>query len=137
MAYFARLDSNNVVTQVIVVANKDTADSSGAESEAIGIAYLKGIFGEDTKWAQTSYNAKIRGRYSGIGYIYDTTRDAFITPKPYDSWILNDDTTEWEPPIEKPPLTDPMKANAQDWIWNPEINNWTESEFTPPEESAE
>ena len=132
MAHFARLDSNNVVTQVIVVSNKDTADSSGVESEAIGIAYLRGIFGEDTNWAQTSYNGNMRGRYAGVGYTYDSSRDAFITPKPYDAWVLNDTTTEWESPIEKPPLTADMEANAQDWIWDPDINNWTESEATPP-----
>ena len=71
MAHFAELDSNNVVTRVIVVANQDVLDSNGNEDESVGIEYLKGLFGEDTNWKQTSYNGNQRARYAGRGFTYD------------------------------------------------------------------
>ena len=70
MAHFAQLDENNVVTQVIVVGNSDTADVNGVESESIGVAFCQQLLGADTNWKQTSYNANMRGNYAGIGYTY-------------------------------------------------------------------
>jgi len=87
-------------------------------------------FVDDTpgKWVQTSYNTfggvhkldgtPLRKNYAGIGYSYDTAKDAFIPPKPYESWILNETTCLWEPPVEFP-------ADGQDYIWNEGITNWT------------
>ena len=89
MAHFAQLDENNVVIQVIVVSDSDTSDVNGIEYEEIGIAFCKKLFGFNTNWKQTSYNDKIRVRYAGIGYSYDENLDAFIPPKPYESWTLN------------------------------------------------
>ena len=100
MAHFAQLDDNNVVTQVIVVANEELLDN-GVESEAKGIAFCKSLLGQDTKWVQTSYNGTIRKHYAGIGFTYDAEKDAFIAPQPYPSWTL-DENTEWQPPVPMP-----------------------------------
>jgi hypothetical protein len=100
MAHFTQLDANNVVTQVIVVANSDTADANGVEKEYIGAAFCEKLFGGT--WKQTSYNGSIRKNYAGVGYSYDSERDAFIPPKPYNSWVLNEDTCLWEAPVAMP-----------------------------------
>ena len=136
MAHFAELDSNDVVTRVIVVANSDTADASGVEDEAIGIAYLKGLFGENTKWAQTSYNGNIRGRYAGAGFTFDSVNDVFIPPQPFPSWTLDANTKEWKPPMPEPEVTSGMTENGQIWLWDEENGEWKESEVTvaPPAE---
>lgn len=99
MAHFAEIDSNNVVKQVIVVNNEELLDN-GIESEAKGIAFCKSLFGGE--WVQTSYNGNQRARFAGIGYTYDATRNVFLAPKPYDSWIINEETTEWEAPTAYP-----------------------------------
>lgn len=98
MAHFAQLDDNNVVTQVIVVANEELLDN-GVESEAKGVAFCQSLLGGN--WKQTSYNGNIRKRYAGIGYTYDADKDAFIAPQPYPSWTL-DENTDWQPPVEMP-----------------------------------
>jgi len=100
MAHFAQLDDNNVVTQVIVVANEELLDN-GVESEAKGIAFCKSLLGENTKWVQTSYNGNIRKHYAGIGYTYDADKDAFLAPKPYPSWVLDADFN-WQAPVAMP-----------------------------------
>jgi hypothetical protein len=99
MAHFAEIDSNNVVKQVIVVNNEELLDN-GIESEAKGIAFCKSLFGGE--WVQTSYNGNKRVRFAGIGYTYDATRDAFLTQQPYPSWVINEETTEWEAPTPYP-----------------------------------
>ena len=102
MAHFAQLNAENLVTQVIVVANQDTADQDGVENEAIGIEFCTNLLGG--KWVQTSYNANIRKNYAGVGYTYDSTRDAFIPPKPAGDWTLNETTCQWENNDVKAPL---------------------------------
>jgi hypothetical protein len=77
MAHFAELDPNNVVLRVLVVSNDDTTDASGQEQEALGITFLQGLFGADTRWIQTSYNATIRGVFAGPGFTYDPVTDTF------------------------------------------------------------
>lgn len=78
MAHYAQIDSNNIVTQVIVIDNKDTADANGVEKEYIGAAFCERLFGGT--WKQTSYNGTFRGKYAGIGYTYDATNDVFVAP---------------------------------------------------------
>lgn len=95
MAHFAQLDNNDAVIQVIVVHNNELLDN-GVESEAKGIAFCKSLFGEDTRWVQTSYNGNIRKNYAGIGFTYDEPRDAFIPPKPEGNWVLDEDTCNWK-----------------------------------------
>jgi len=100
MAHFAELDANNVVLRVIVVGNKDTADAAGVEKEHIGAAFCERLFGGT--WKQTSYNGNKRKNYAGIGYSYDADRDAFIPPKPYNSWVLVEETCQWKAPVDMP-----------------------------------
>jgi hypothetical protein len=116
MAHFAQLDDNNVVTQVIVVANEELL-FEGVENETQGVIFCRSLFGNDTKWVQTSYNGNIRKRYAGIGYTYDADKDAFIAPKPYGSWVLDADLN-WQAPVAMP---EDGKAYAwfepnQEWI---------------------
>ena len=99
MAHFAKIDENNVVTQVVVVDNKDTADASGVEKEHIGAAHLEKILGGT--WKQTSYNGNTRKNYAGIGYTDRADIDAFVPPKPFASWLLNADA-QWEAPVAMP-----------------------------------
>ena len=80
MAHFAQLNADNVVTQVIVVNNDVLKDEAGNEQEALGVAFCKSLFGEDTNWVQTSYNANFRGIYAGIGMTYDQANDVFVAP---------------------------------------------------------
>lgn len=102
MAHFAKLDENNLVVDVIVVNNSDLINADGVEDELTGINYLKNIFGNDTKWVQTSYNSKFRKRYAAIGMIYDSIRDAFVNQKPFDSWVFDEDSCVWVPPVPYP-----------------------------------
>lgn len=78
MAHFAKLE-NNVVSQVIVINNEVLENKEFPESEPIGIAFCKSLYGEDTEWRQTSYNDKFRGRYAGAGMIYDAQKDEFVS----------------------------------------------------------
>ena len=116
MAHFARLDENNVVIQVVVVANKDTADASGVEKEHIGAAFCERLLGG--VWKQTSYNGNFRKNYAGIGYTYNADIDAFVPPKPFASWVLNEDTAQWEAPT-------PMPTEGM-WRWDEETVSWKE-----------
>ena len=100
MAHFAEIDENNVVLRVVVVDNKDTADANGVEKEHIGAAHLEKILGGT--WKQTSYNATFRKNYAGSGYTFDSQRNAFVPPKPFNSWILNETTCQWEAPVAMP-----------------------------------
>ena len=117
MAHFAQLDSNNVVTQVIVVGNKDTADANGVEKESIGVAFCERLFGGT--WKQTSYNGSIRKNYAGIGYTYNVSLDAFVPPKPYASWVLNNDTAQWDAPT-------PMPTDDKKYSWDEATTSWVE-----------
>ena len=99
MAHFAKIE-NNIVVQVIVVNNKVLLDKQGIESETLGIQFCTDLLGGD--WVQTSYNGNKRYNYAGAGYTYDVVADAFIPPKPYDSWELNTTTYRWDSPVDYP-----------------------------------
>jgi hypothetical protein len=100
MAHFAELDNFNQVIRVVVVHNNSCKDQDGQESEAVGAAFCAALFGG--RWQQTSYNGTIRKNFAGRDYIYDPIRDAFIAPKPYASWTLNETTCQWQPPVAMP-----------------------------------
>ena len=117
MAHFAKLDENNVVTQVVVVDNKDTSDASGVEKEYIGAAFCERLLGGT--WKQTSYNGNFRKNYAGIGYTYNADIDAFVPPKPFASWVLNEDTAQWEAPL-------PMPEDGKMYGWDEETVSWKE-----------
>ena len=123
MAHFCKLDENNVVTEVHVVANRDTSDANGVEKEYIGQAFLEKLFGGT--WKQTSYNGTIRKNYAGIGYTYNADIDAFVPPQPFASWLLNETTAQWEAPT-------PMPADAgtgeppKMYSWDEATTSWVE-----------
>ena len=136
MAHFAQLDENNVVTQVIVVANEDTSDVNGNEVEEIGVAFCKKLLGADTNWKQTSYNNNFRVRYAGISYTYNAELDAFIAPKPFESWVLNTETADWESPVGPAPALTEAEIEARSFYrWDEEGGAWVLE--TPEETPAE
>lgn len=109
MAHFAQIE-NNIVTQVLVVDNAQ---------EHRGQEFLANDLGLGGTWVQTSYNGNIRKNFAGIGFTYDEQRDAFIPPKPYSSWLLNEETCLWESPI-------PYPQDDKQYIWDEEQQNWKE-----------
>lgn len=117
MAHFAQLDDNNVVINVIVVANKDTSDENGNEVESIGIAFCQSLV--PGRWVKTSYNHNFRKRYAMIGGTYDEALDAFIRPKPYPSWVLNTETADWQAPVPRP-------AGKTPYTWDEVNQSWVE-----------
>jgi hypothetical protein len=140
MAHFAKLDENNIVTQVIVVDNKDITDPhTGEEDEILGIAFCKKLLGG--KWVQTSYNNNMRVRYAGIGYSYNAALDAFIPPKPFESWVLNNETANWESPLgAAPELTEEEVAENSVYRWDEDAyqeDNTTGWVLETPETPAE
>ncbi len=119
MAHFAQLDDNNVVINIIVVHNNELLDQDGNEIEQKGIDFCKSLYGQDTKWIKTSYNANFRKNYASSGGTYNKELDAFIAQKPYASWILNTDTCVWEAPIKKPDQDKP-------YAWDELTISWKE-----------
>ena len=118
MAHFAELDANNVVLRVVVVDNKDTSNAAGVEKEYIGAAFLENVLGGT--WKQTSYNGNMRKNYAGVGYTYDAQRDAFVPPKPFASWVLDENTCQWAAPVAQP-------NDGQIYQWNEESQTWVAS----------
>jgi hypothetical protein len=127
MASFAKIE-NNIVTTVVSVVNEVLKDSNGIEQEQLGINFLKTLYNEPNAiWKQTSYNTNggihnnggipFRKNHAGIGFTYDETKDAFIPPKPFNSWILNESTCNWETPIAYP-------NDGQLYIWSEQTLNW-------------
>ena len=111
MAHFAKLNSENIVEEVVVVNNEVILDTDGVEQEQLGIDFLTNLNGH-SNWKQTSYNTvggnhlgsgtPFRKNYAAIGMKYDATRDAFYEQQPFPSWTLNEDTCQWEAPIPRP-----------------------------------
>mgnify|MGYP003962228233 CR=1 FL=1 len=126
MAHYAELDALQRVVRILVVDDINTQDKNGGEVESVGARYLNRAFGGT--WLQTSYNSvgsehrepgtPFRKNYAGIGYTYDQSRDAFIPPKPYPSWVLNEDNCLWDAPT-------PMPDDDQRYMWNEETQAWT------------
>jgi hypothetical protein len=134
MAYFAKLNSENIVETVISINNAVITDSNGIEQEQLGVDFINQLYKTNDIWKKTSYNTKggkyfnsdntlgdqskaFRKNYAGIGYIYDSNRDAFIPPKPYNSWVLNESTCLWNAPVAYP-------QDGKRYAWNEEILNW-------------
>lgn len=123
MAHYAKIDENNVVERVEKLDDFYEWTDTGELSEQTAIAYLRKIWGESTNWVKTSYNANIRGMYAGIGDIYRADLDKFVSAKPpgMDSWVFNEETLQWEPPIPMPPANE-----ERTWEWNEELRKWDE-----------
>ena len=139
MASFAKLNNNNIVEQVISVNNNELLDN-GIESETKGIEFCKSLFGQDTNWKKSSYNTQggihllggipFRKNHAGIGYTYDENRNAFIPPKPYNSWVLNESTCNWEAPLSYP-ITNTRNEFYENgspkndsYVWNEYTLSW-------------
>ena len=115
MAHFAELDSNNIVTQIVVVNNNELLDN-GVESENKGVEFLNSLFGHN-RWKQTSYSGKIRKNYAGIGYSYNEILDSFIPPQPFASWTLDENICQWKAPVDYP-------NDDKFYTWNEESKSW-------------
>tara|TARA_R100001082_G_scaffold87144_2_gene53652 strand:+ start:2278 stop:2625 length:348 start_codon:yes stop_codon:yes gene_type:complete len=115
MAHFAKLGVGNIVKRVAVVSN------DVATTEQAGIDFLNTLYNTRDVWKQTSYNGNIRKNYAGVGYTYDQTRDAFIPPKPFKSWTLNETTCQWEAPVAYP-------EDGGIYNWNEDTTSWEEVE---------
>ena len=111
MAHFAKLKVGNIVEKVAVVSNDITT------TEQAGVEFLQNLYGDRAIWKQTSYNNNIRKNFAGIGYTYDENRDAFIPPKPFNSWTLNETTCLWEAPVAYP-------TDGQRYTWNETNQTW-------------
>jgi len=121
MAHFAKLGTGNIVETVISINNSVITDNNGVEQEQLGVDFINKLYNTRDVWKQTSYNRTFRKNYAGIGYQYDQTRDAFIAPKPFNSWTLNEDNCLWEAPVAMP--TTELEEN-QYYSWNESIINW-------------
>ena len=117
MAHYAFLDENNIVTQVIVGRHEYEVVDGISDWET----YYGDLHGQ--RCVRTSYNGNIRKNYAGIGYTYDEERDAFIAPKVFDSWILNEDTCKWQAPV-------PYPDDGIIYVWNEELGDWQENDFS-------
>ena len=124
MAHFAKLDTNNIVLEVNVVNNSDIDDLPFPESEAVGIAFLDAWAGQSFIWKQTSYNGNFRKNYGRPGSTYDPVRDVFIPPKPFPSWVLDEQTCKFEAPI-------PYPTDGKSYLWDETIVNWREWSEVP------
>ena len=118
MAHFARLNETNEVIRVHVLNNDVILDGDGVEQEQLGIDFLTELHGAGN-YIQTSYNNNFRKQYAGVGYTYYETRNAFIPPKPYESWTLNESTCQWDPPTPHP-------DDGKFYIWNETEQRWDE-----------
>jgi hypothetical protein len=119
MAHFAQLDENNKVSQIIVVNNSDCGDLPFPESEPVGVAFCKSLFGDSTSWKQTSYNSNFRRQYAFIGGYYLANIDAFTMPQPFPSWSLNTQTGDWDAPIPMPEIPSGYIA-----VWDEVNQEW-------------
>tara|TARA_B100000676_G_scaffold233025_1_gene232009 strand:+ start:1925 stop:2299 length:375 start_codon:yes stop_codon:yes gene_type:complete len=117
MAHFAEIDENNSVQRVIVVHNNELLDENGEEKEALGVAFCNSLLGGT--WLQTSYNKNMRKNFAGIGFTYDSVRDAFIPPKPFNSWVLDEATCLWEAPVAYP-------SDEKNYEWDETNTRWVE-----------
>lgn len=117
MAHFAQINEDNIVEQVIVVHNNELLDENGIEQESKGQQFCTNLLGGN--WVQTSYNGNLRKNFAGVGYTYDSVRDAFIPPKSFNSWVLNEDTCVWEAPT-------PMPTDGALYSWDEDTLSWVE-----------
>jgi hypothetical protein len=117
MAHFAELNKDDIVLRVIVVNNEKIVNTNNIEEESIGIDFCQSLFGSDTRWVQTSYNNNFRKRYAGISYKYNEEYDAFIEPKPYTSWLFDENDLSWIAPKPQP-------NDDNNYVWDEETISW-------------
>ena len=120
MAHFARIGAGHIIEQVHVVDNS-VIMKDGKEDEATGVAFLQNLYGNRETYIQMSYNGTFRKNYVGIGGRYDPDRDAFIARQPYSSWVLNEDTCQWNAPT-------PYPDDDKMYTWDEDTTSWKEIE---------
>ena len=116
-----------MVVKVEVVVNEVITDGDGVEQEQLGVDFLNSTYNTNSWYKQASYNATFRKNYPCKGYFYDAGRDAFIPPQPHPSWILNETTCLWEPPVAYPEII--LNENdmpTKEYIWDEPTTNWKE-----------
>ena len=118
MAHYARIGIGNIVIETHVL-NNDVLMKDGVENEQQGVEFLQNLFSNRDLYIQTSYNNSFRKNYAGKGYSYDSTRDAFIPSKLFNSWTLNEDTCQWEAPTAMP-------DDGKEYEWNEGTQAWDE-----------
>jgi len=118
MAHFCKLGVGNLVLEVHVVNNEVITDNDGNEQEQLGVDFLNNLYGTRDVWKQTSYNGNFRKNFAGKGYSYDQERDAFIPPKPYSSWTLNESTCRWDSPVAYPTDGNVYRWNEANQTWD-------------------
>ena len=131
MAHFAKIGIGNIVEQVVVVANGVLKDENNVEQENKGVQFLQELYQSRDIWKQTSYNTRggqhklggtpFRKNFAAPGYTYDSTKDAFIPPKKYNSWTLNETTCQWQPPVAHP-------LDGGSYVWNEVEQIWNSTE---------
>lgn len=146
MAHFAKINSENVVIDVIRVSNNVILNSDGEESEEMGATFCAGIFGEGD-YKQCSFNTRrgehpegkpLRANYCGVGWIYDPDLDIFYPPAPYPSWTLDEVKGVWNPPVPRPEVeTDEEGHPANWWEWNEGSGAWDEVNLTNDDSGGE
>ena len=130
MAYFAKLGTGNIIETVISINNSVITDNNGIEQEQLGVDFINNLYETNDIWKQTSYNTNggvhllggtpFRKNYAGIGFTYDANRNAFIPQKPYNSWVLNETTCQWEAPVAYP-----VDSNINNrYKWNESTLTW-------------
>jgi hypothetical protein len=117
MAHFAEIGIDNTVLRVLVIADKDTCDENGIEREEVGATFCKKLLGG--VWKQTSYNRTFRKNFAGVGHLYNKSLDAFISPQPFASWVLNETTCQWSAPTSMP-------TDGKDYQWDEATTAWVE-----------
>jgi hypothetical protein len=117
MAYFAKLGTGNIIEQVISINNSVITDSNGIEQEQLGIDFINKLYNTRDVWKQTSYNKTFRKNFASVGYQYNQQRDAFIPSKPFNSWVLNESTCNWESPVSYP-------TDGNKYTWNESTLTW-------------
>ena len=126
MAHFAEIGLNNKVLRVVVINNNEMINHNlepPAEDENIGAEFCRNLFGGT--WVQTSYNGNIRKNFAGVGYTYNSERDAFIPLQPFNSWVLNENTCLWEAPVAMP-------NDNKKYYWNEETLSWLVDDSEQP-----
>ena len=124
MAHFAKINESNIVTQVVVVNDSD------GDNDTDGQNFLNNLFKTTHTWKKTSYNTygnthrlggtPYRKNFASVGFTYDSSRDAFIEPKPYNSWTLDETTCLWEPPVTYP-------SDGKSYEWDEDNRQWVEA----------
>ena len=120
MAHYAKIGVGNIVTKVHVLSN-EVLMKDGEENEQQGLEFLQNLYNNKDLYIQTSYNGTFRKNYAGVGYTYDQTKDAFIPPQPYPSWLLDESTCQWNAPTAYP-------DDDKRYDWDEDTTSWVETE---------